>query len=101
MLQPYVARKGEFLGARIKAGNGNEITENVVQPADLRRFGNDRQRLFEHFLVIAVTRPKHHPMVAKADRHAIAINRDVSNREDRHLNLARQVSYLANPGTSS
>ena len=85
MFQPYIARKGEFVGAHIKAGNGNEIVKNVVQPADLPRFGSDRQLLFQHFLVIAVTWAKHHAMVAKNDRHAVTVNRNVPNGKNCHL----------------
>jgi hypothetical protein len=61
------------------------IAENVVQPADLGRFGNDRQGFVEYFLIIAVAWPKHHAMGAKADWHAIAVNRDMSNCQDRHF----------------
>ena len=85
MVQPYCARKGELVGARIKAGNGDEIAENVVQPANMRRLGNDRQRLIEHFLVISVAWAKHHAMVAKTHRDAVTINCDVPNRENRHV----------------
>ena len=73
------------VSARVKAGNGNKIAENVVQLADLRRFESDRQGLVEYVLVIAVTWPEHHAMVAKAARRAIAINRDMSNCQDRHF----------------
>jgi hypothetical protein len=85
VFQPYIARNREFVGACVKAGNGNKIAENVVQPADLGRFGNDRQGFVEYFLIIAVAWPKHHAMCAKADRHAIAVNRDMSNCQDRHF----------------
>jgi hypothetical protein len=39
MLEPCVAGKREFFGARIKAGDGNKIAKNVVQPPYFRRFG--------------------------------------------------------------
>ena len=73
------------VGACAKAGNGNKIAENVVQLADLRRFESGRQGLVEYVLFIAVTWPEHHAMIAKADRRAIAINRDMSNCQDRHF----------------
>jgi hypothetical protein len=101
VLQPYITRKGEFLGARVKPGNSNEIAEDVVQPADVRGLGSDRQRLFEHFLVIPIAWAKHHAMVAKPNRHAVTIDRDVSNSKDRHLiyrsKVLRFLPYMQTP----
>jgi hypothetical protein len=100
VLQSYIARKRELVGACVKADNGNKIAENVVQPADLPRFGNDRQGLVEYFLVIAVTWPEHHAMVAKTNRHAIAINRDMSNCQDRH-SIKRRKNLALLPYTAN
>jgi hypothetical protein len=85
VLQPYAARKGELVGTRVKTGDRDEVAENIVHPPDLLRLGDNAQALIEQFLVIAITWAKHHPMVAKSDWYAIAINRDVPNCQNRHL----------------
>jgi hypothetical protein len=46
--------------------------------------GRDDQPGFDQPLVVAVARPKHHPVVAQGDRPAIAVGGDVTNRENCH-----------------
>jgi hypothetical protein len=55
-----------------------------MDPVDPIRLGRDDQPGFDQPLVVAVARPKHHPVVAQGDRPAVAVGGDVTNRQNCH-----------------
>jgi hypothetical protein len=65
------------------------------------RLGRDDQPGFDQPLVVAVARPKHHPVVAQGDRPAVAVGGDVTNRQNCHGVLDRESTKAHCPFISN
>ena len=85
MLEPYVAGKREFFGACIKAGDGTKIAKKRRAAGVFSSVRASLLACLQPPQVMRVARSKHHAVVAKTDRHAVTIDRDMPHRENRHL----------------
>ena len=91
MIESDRAVEAQHVVPPLEARQRDAVAEHVVQPAQRDRLRLDDQPRLDQPLIVAVARPEHHAMLAERDRLAVAIGRDVTDREQLASALAVRV----------
>src|ERR1043166_2350771 len=62
------------------------VAERILRPDQLSRCGRDAEAGVQHLLIVVVTWPQHHAVLAERDRTPVAIGGDVADGQNRHCN---------------
>ena len=93
MIEGDAAFEGQGLGAAGERRHRDAVAEHVEQPAQARGLRGDAEGRLDQALVVAVARAEHDPMLAERDRAAIAIDRAVTDGQDRQTGLRARAGF--------
>ncbi len=84
LLEANHALETKLLRAPGESGDGDAVAERVVYPSDIHRFRRDLKVGVEQLLVVAVTWPQHHTMLAECDGLLVPVGCNVPNGKYGH-----------------
>jgi hypothetical protein len=88
VVEPDVAFEAQLVAWLVEIRHGHAVAEYIVQPAHVGRLWRDTHLRFKQFLVVAVARPEHQPVLTKRHRPPVAVSRDVADGEQGHCGFA-------------